>query len=667
MRHAAIWLLGGALTLTTGVLSLHAVALSAAALHFPIGYDPIALLSSWLTGFVLSALGLFIAYTQRINAYFILGGGALLTSAIVLPQVLALAAVGFDPGLAWSWEWMFVGLVVAFMASSLVVGVQALWTAEHPLSWLRLPLSTLLLTLALWWSQTQIITAARFDDQVSSLHAHQLSLHTLELLATFGTMILLVMMWFSSFIETRMQASLREAASSLEKQNATDQLTGLPNRLFFEEHMARAAHHADNKRERLALLFIDLDGFRPLNESFGHRFGDSLLKGVSQRLLEIKGEGDILARLGADEFLLLLTQDMDKEDVSARARDLIGQLSLPIQVDDREVTLPASIGIALFPSDGAQSTLIAHANAAVQAAKASGGDTYCFFEPHMMQDAREKVELLRDLRNALANQELELYYQPKIHAPSGEITGAEALLRWKHPVRGLISPAVFIPIAERYGLINPIGNWVIDQACQQIRAWRDGGLRMRVAINLSAQQLRQSDLQTHIEAALKRYDINPVLLTCEITESIAMEDTESTHLFFSKLAAIGVHISIDDFGTGYSSLAHLRKLPAEELKIDRSFVQDLENSNDARTVVDAVVKLGQALGLKVVAEGVETEEQNQILSQLGCNELQGFLFAKPMAAQMLYMWAKNDIGPTTRAFRSSLFQDTQLPSPLDPA
>jgi diguanylate cyclase len=273
------------------------------------------------------------------------------------------------------------------------------------------------------------------------------------------------------------------------------------------------------------------------------------------------------------------------------------------------------------------------------------------------------VELLRDLRLAVEQHQLELYYQPKIHAPTGEITGAEALMRWNHPRRGLISPAVFIPVAERFGLIRPLGDWLIDEACRQARAWRDQGLRMRVAINLSMHQMRQDDLVDRIGSALARHKVNPRLLTCEITETAAMDDTAATRALFDRLARLGVHISIDDFGTGYSSLASLRKLPAEELKIDQGFVQDLETSEDARAIVDAVVKMAHALGLKVVAEGVETEAQHRILRALGCHELQGYVFAKPMSAKALALWAMDDVGPRPMSFRPSLFADTDLTVP----
>jgi EAL domain-containing protein (putative c-di-GMP-specific phosphodiesterase class I) len=323
------------------------------------------------------------------------------------------------------------------------------------------------------------------------------------------------------------------------------------------------------------------------------------------------------------------------------------------------VPMSCSIGIAMYPEHGAMSTMIAHVEAAVRATKGQGGATYAFFDSQSANRPQEQVGLLKDLREALAKGQLELYYQPKIHAPSGEITGAEALMRWHHPQRGMISPGVFIPIAERFGLIGALGNWVIDEACRQARTWRDDGLRMRVAINLSVYQLREAGLVERIATALKKHEIDPKLLTCEITESMAMDDAETTKEVFGKLRQLGVPISIDDFGTGASSLSQLRKLRPEELKIDRSFVLDLATSNDARAVVDAVVKLAQALSIKVVAEGVETEAQHQILRALGCQELQGYLFAKPMSAKALAAWAMNDIGPRSLGFRESLYVNTR--------
>jgi EAL domain-containing protein (putative c-di-GMP-specific phosphodiesterase class I) len=277
----------------------------------------------------------------------------------------------------------------------------------------------------------------------------------------------------------------------------------------------------------------------------------------------------------------------------------------------------------------------------------------------MDDNARQNFDLLRDLRHAIARSELELYFQPKIDARSGSVTATEALLRWHHPQLGMVMPSQFIPLAEQSGLIGALGNWVIEAACLQARKWRDKGLRMRVAINLSAHQMRQDDIAERIARALTRHRIHPSLLTCEITESTAMEDTGRTQETFRRLGELGAHLSIDDFGTGHSSLAYLRKLPAKELKIDSSFVMDIEHSADARAIVDAVVKLAHALGLKVVAEGVENPRQQQILTALGCDELQGFLFARPMTASALLMWALGGAGQSTTTFNPSLFGVTR--------
>ena len=456
------------------------------------------------------------------------------------------------------------------------------------------------------------------------------------------------------------RAAGAKARRALGSKLLNDPLTGLPNRQLFEGTLGQAVQRADASDQSLALLFINLDGFRPVNEAFGHRGGDRVLGKVASRLRALSGP-HMAARLASDEFLVLLQGKVGVEQASELASKLLAAVSQPIAVDGRSATVSCSIGVAMYPEDGAQSTLIRHAEAAMRAAKSAGGASHVFFEPRMLSGVRDDVALLRDLRHALARGELELYYQPKIHAPSGEITGAEALMRWNHPRRGMVSPGVFIPLAERYGLINELGRWVIDEACRQTRVWRDAGLRMRVAINLSVHQLRQPDLAERFEEVLKRHQINPELITCEITESSAMEDTEVTIRVLRQLDLLGLHISIDDFGTGHSSLAYLRKLPAHELKIDRSFVLDLETSEDARKVASAVINLAKALDLKVVAEGVETEGQNRILREYGCDQLQGYLFAKPMSAKALALWAMHDVGPRTMNFRSSLFREsTQL-------
>jgi diguanylate cyclase (GGDEF)-like protein len=436
-----------------------------------------------------------------------------------------------------------------------------------------------------------------------------------------------------------------------------DSLTQLPTRVQFEEQLTAAVAACDVAQQRLALLFIDLDGFKPINDTFGHSDGDRVLQQVGERLRSISRAEDTVARVGGDEFVLLVTGHPSQEAVAQVATRLIEGLGRPYTIEDRDIAISCSVGIVFYPDSGGRAKLLARADAAMYAAKRSGGSCHCFYSPEMDADAHEQFDLLRGLRQALEHHEMELYYQPKIDARSGKVTAAEALLRWKHPTRGLVPPSVFIPIAERFGLIGPLGNWVIEDACRQARVWRDHGLRMRVAINLSAQQMRQEDIVQRIESALERHHIHPSLLTCEITESVAMEDTRATQETFRRLGEAGIHLSIDDFGTGYSSLSYLRRLPAEELKIDRSFVMDLEGSADARAVVDAVVKLAHALGLHVVAEGVESPRQHQILVEMGCDELQGYLFARPMSARALLQWAIGDKAQSA-SFRESLFGET---------
>ena len=448
------------------------------------------------------------------------------------------------------------------------------------------------------------------------------------------------------------------------QESNADPLTGLLTRRGFERQLKRLLQRCDRaaakgRPRRLALMFVDLDGFKPVNDTFGHASGDDVLRAVGQRLRALQGEAlHLIARVGSDEFLLLVGGVVTQQSASERARAIVQSLSRPYEIDGRLIALSCSIGIAFYPDGSTPGRLIARADAAMYAAKRAGGAGFAFYAPAMEEDARDRFDMLRDLRHALERSELELYYQPKIDAKTGKVTAAEALLRWQHPTRGMVPPAVFMPIAERFGLIRDIGHWVIEDACRQARVWQDAGLRMRLAINLSAMQMRQEDLVVRLQSALANHQIDASRLTCEITESVAMEDTQATQATFRALGAAGIHLSIDDFGTGYSSLAYLRKLPAEELKIDRSFVTDVEHSADARSIVDAVVKLAHALGLRVVAEGIETEQQRRILCEAGCDELQGFLFAKPMSARALLLWAMEDHTQHADAFATSLFVTT---------
>ena len=657
-RGATGWLVGAGVALGTGVWSVQVISLTAQPLPFELAFRPWGVFGTWMVAIVVSLAGVGWAAARVVPIVTVVTGPAVLGLGIVAAQVTAVLTLGLRPGIDWRLWPLALALLVVWSGGGLGLGLD-IRAARLERRWrlAKQVLTACLLGASVVLSQHIVTTAAGMPQRTLPKEAGHIAGAALSLLATVGSLSLMLLMLLSSLIMARTQASLRRAQGKLQMHSLRDPLTRLPNRLMFEGTLAQAVQRADATSGHLALLFVGVDGFKHVNQSFGHGGGDRLLRVLTTRLRSLTMP-HMAGRVGGDEFVMLLVGNPSRDDASNLATRVHDALGRPVVLNGQEISVGCSIGIAMYPEHGASSALFAHADAAMREAKSTGGATYCFFETRMITGARDQATLLRDLRHALSRGQFELLYQPKIDAPSGEITGAEALIRWHHPKRGLINPEVFIPMAERSGLIGALGLWVIDEACRQAKLWRDEGQRMRVAINLSPHQLRDPELGGHIAAALKKHQINPKLLTCEITESVAMQDSENTMKFFAALAGVGVHISIDDFGTGYSSLSYLRKLPAEELKIDRSFVLDLETSSDARAVVDAVVKLGQALHLKVVAEGVETEGQNQILRSLGCNELQGYLFAKPMSAKALALWAINDEGPRSLEFRASLFQPT---------
>ncbi|PPA01740.1 hypothetical protein C4E44_23075, partial [Pseudomonas sp. MWU12-2312b] len=431
-------------------------------------------------------------------------------------------------------------------------------------------------------------------------------------------------------------ASLDEATSELVQLALHDNLTKLPNRVLLNDRLDQAIQKATREKRHFALLFMDLDGFKAINDAYGHHAGDLLLIEVSRRILDTKRCEDTAARLGGDEFVLLIDPG-EPEDAAALAQRLIESIGNVYNITRNTLYVSASIGIALFPNDGLTADeLMVNADAAMYHAKELGRNGYCFFESAMNANAHQQMQLQQDLRQALARSEFLLHYQPKLLAPNGPMIGVEALIRWENPQLGLVPPDRFLPLAERTGLIIPIGNWVIDEACRQMSQWHAEGHRdWSIAVNLSTVQLGHASLVNVVRSALERHALEARFLVLEVTESTAMRDAEASLVILEQLAGLGVSISIDDFGTGYSSLLYLKRLPANELKIDRGFITELAQGNDDAAIVSAIVALGQTLGLKIVAEGVETAEQQNLLTQLGCHTLQGFLLGSPMTAEQL--------------------------------
>lgn len=416
-----------------------------------------------------------------------------------------------------------------------------------------------------------------------------------------------------------------------------DPLTGLPNRSLLMDRLGQALAQAQRHQGLLALLFLDLDRFKNVNDTLGHLLGDRLLCQVAERLRTALRECDTIARLGGDEFVVLLTDVQDVADAAHVADKLLAALAAPFVLGERELHINASLGVSLYPRDGQDAdALLKYADTALYKAKEGGRNAYRFFSPDMDIEAHQRLRLENDLRRAASRGELSLHYQPQVVLSDGQVFSLEALLRWHHPVEGWIPPDRFIPLAEDTGLIHALGEWVLDTACQQMRQWQAQGLtNLRVAVNLSAHQLRRPGLDQCVQQALARSGLSPASLELEITESSMMQDPAQSLALLRRLRSLGVHLSIDDFGTGYSSLAHLTELPLQRLKIDRSFIAGLPADDRSAAIVEAVIAMARRLGLAVLAEGVETAEQCQLLKRSGCDEMQGFLLARPVPAEQV--------------------------------
>jgi len=678
---ARSWWIGGSVALGTGIWAMHFVGMFAFELPIDLGYRVAETALSWVAAVLVSAIALSVASRGTLNLRRLVTGAATMGGGICAMHYTGMAALDMAPGIEWNWWLVLASVLIAVGASAAALQI-FFWLRRVEQRRFGFQLAAaVVMGIAICAMHYTGMAAARFPAGTICLSANALAGDELGGIVMLASFLLLGMTLFTSTLDARAQSRSSQLAASLKTANTElqsaneelqrrafrDPLTDLPNRLLFEDRLkhalARCARALDERngpasrqREHLAVLCIDLDGFKPVNDSLGHAAGDQVLRELAQRMAGVARERDTVARVGGDEFVMLLEGLPDEADAVALAQRLLHTLEVPVVLDGEALHISASIGIALYPTHGADK-LVAHADAAMYAAKRAGGKTFAVFESHMDARASEQLALRSDLHHALADGQLALHYQPKFDSRRGQLRGVEALMRWNHPTRGMVPPDLFIPVAERFGMITELGNWVIDEACRQMRKWDEAGLRINVAVNLSVHQLRQPDLVERVRCALERHGIGPERLLCEITESVAMEDTRTTQQAFEGLREIGVYLSIDDFGTGYSSLAYLRQMPAQQLKIDRSFVRDLATSSDARAVVDAVIKLAHGLNLSVVAEGVETGAQRDILLELGCNELQGYLFARPMSAAALVAWAAGQRPEGAAGFSPSVFRE----------
>ncbi|MEW6353524.1 MAG: EAL domain-containing protein [Pseudomonadota bacterium] len=472
-----------------------------------------------------------------------------------------------------------------------------------------------------WYGETALLSRGGSEIPVSQvIVAHKRADGSLEYLST-----------IARDISERKHAELR-----LTRLAQYDALTGLPNRSLFYDRLAQAMARSLRGEQPLALMFLDLDRFKNINDTLGHGAGDQVLRGVAERLKLCLREVDTIARLGGDEFTIVLEDVKRVEQTAAVAQKILDTLAHPQIIDGEEIFVSASIGVILFPEHaGDIDGMLKKADIAMYHAKAQGRNNYQFYTAEM-EGAGERVGLESKLRRALERGELRLYYQPLIELRSGRITGAEALLRWQHPEMGLLDPEQFIGLAEETGLIVPIGEWVLNSACLQNKLWQDAGLGpLRINVNLSARQFRRADLQEVIDAALRNADLAPDYLGLEITEGLLMDNAKASGALLAAFQERGVHIAIDDFGTGYSSLSYLKHFPLNVLKIDQSFVRHMTSDAHSAALAKSIITLGHSLQLKVIAEGVETAEQLAFLRGEGCDGMQGFLFSEPLPAEAM--------------------------------
>ncbi|WP_339533524.1 putative bifunctional diguanylate cyclase/phosphodiesterase [Pseudomonas hunanensis] len=652
-RAAYLWMGGGALAMGIGVWSMHFIGMLAFSLPIDLGYDLALTALSLLIAVLSSGFALWLVSQPSLPALQLGFGALIMGSGIACMHYTGMAALRMLPGIDYDPTLFGASLLIAVGASAAALWIAFRLRTHTPYVRQIRGLAAVVMGFAIVGMHYTGMAAANFPEgSFCGALGGGLQGDSLVYLVLITTLAVLAVALLTSVLDARLEARTAELARSLTLANQEltqlalhDTLTGLPNRTLLADRIEQAIAKVAEQGGCFALMFIDLDGFKPVNDAFGHHIGDLLLKAVAARLRGHLHSQDTLARIGGDEFVLLveLQEPNDAMDVAVKQVNLV---SRPFRVAEHDLQLSASLGIVLYPGNGQdQHELLRNADAAMYHAKSAGKNGYSFFDVSMNSNARQQLQLLQDLRLALEQRQFRLHYQPKFDAQACQPIGAEALLRWEHPQQGLLLPDRFIGLAEKTGLIIPIGEWVLIEACRQMRQWLDQGHHgWRMAVNLSAIQFCHAGLVDSVARALQQNGLPANCLTLEITETTAMHDADASLTVLQRLSDMGVDLSIDDFGTGYSSLMYLKRLPANELKIDRGFVRDLEQDSDDAAIVSAIVALGQALGLRIVAEGVETDKQQDFLTRLGCDSLQGYLLGQPVPSEQ-FMSKLQAMGP----------------------
>ena len=652
-RKRFIWLLGGAISMGLGIWSMHFIGMLAFQMPIKLGYDARITGYSLLIAILISGFALYVVTRDELGKKRLAAGGVLMGLGVAAMHYTGMAALRMQPEITYS-----TGLFWASIGIAIVASWAALWIAftlrEGNQRYLLLKRcgAGFVMGLAIAGMHYTAMRAAMFHGSSMCEASNGVSTNWLAFTVTASTLCVLTMTLIYSMLDARydlqefqLKASLERAelSASLADVNerlltlaTEDALTGLPNRSALIERLERAILEARRNGTTFTLMFMDLDGFKTVNDSLGHTAGDRLLKAFSRQLVQGLRHEDTVARLSGDEFVVLLERLSFQQDIAPIAEGILDRMQQDFMIDGTPLRVTASIGIAVYPGDGESvEHLLKNADTAMYEAKHQGRNTYRFFHAGMSEAAARTLAIQRGLVEALEKNYLSLHFQPKFRGPGREIVGAEALIRWQHPTLGNIPPLEFIPVAERTGQILPIGNWVIAEVCRHIKRWQRARLPLvKIAINLSQEQLRKSD---YVEAVLRMTSeegIEPEWIMFEITESVAMRDPQLTSEIIRKFQTYGFDIAVDDFGTGYSSLAYLQQFRVKQLKIDRFFTEGLDrHGQEGVAMVSAIIALAHALDMVVVAEGVETQTQLAQLRYLQCDQVQGFLLAPPLNAK----------------------------------
>jgi diguanylate cyclase (GGDEF)-like protein len=651
---AKAWLIGGGVAMGMGLSSMHFVGMLAYSWPFGLAFHIPTMIVAMLTAIATSTFALGLSGATNVSRRKLAIGSIVMGCGMAAVYYTGMYSIEVRPTITYDTRLASASVVIAIVASfaalSLTLRMRKVQHSSAVMTRLRV---AIVIGLANAGMHYVGMTAAQLaPDAHSTDVAIAVANNTngwFGVIAAVSTLGLLGIALLTVIYDTHLESKIRGRAIQLEEANAQlhhlalhDSLTGLANRHLLEVRLADAMIDAKRFDKQLAVLLIDLDRFKAINDSLGHQAGDDLLREVGYRLGAIARKTDTIARLGGDEFVMLIDQIDDHGQVEAVAKRMLANVAAPFELKGVSVHVTPCIGIALYPQDGLDiETLLVHADAAMYESKQAGRNTFRFFSVEMSTLAHERLELESGLRRALVAGEFELHYQPKVDIQTNQTKSVEALVRWRHPQRGLIQPAEFIPIAEETGIIIEIGEWVLRDACRRAASWRRSGMvGMRVAVNLSARQFRQQNLVEVVESALRDAGLEPRFLELELTESAVMHDPEASAAILECLSRIGVQISIDDFGAGYSSLSYLKRFPLDKLKIDRTFIRDLVNSAEDASIVRAVISLAHSLKIKVIAGGVETLEQLEFLRQLGCDQYQGFYFSRPMPPDELAIWMR---------------------------